>query len=239
MSDIPSGSPGANHRPAAPPITLVTVPGLHGSDDTHWQTWLEEQVKRAVRVRQRGRDAAQLGAWSEAVRHALAEISGAVVLASHGFGCLATAHALSHLPHGAFYLPGATVLGVLMVAPGSPEGSARPAHSMHGGSTFLRSSSAAPPIPGCRSRKHAVWRSAGTAHSSISAMRDISMHRQDSARGRWPGMQSKRSRVRSRPTIAGCRSPRLPRSDEKHRIAGCAGAPVQGRAGRAGAAHRP
>lgn len=122
MSDVPSGSPGANHRPAGPPITLVTVPGLHGSDDTHWQTWLEEQVKRAVRVRQRGRDAAQLGAWSEGVRHALAEISGAVVLASHGFGCLATAHALSHLPHGAFYLPGATVLGVLMVAPGSPEG---------------------------------------------------------------------------------------------------------------------
>lgn len=25
---------------APPPVTLVTVPGLHGSEGAHWQSWL-------------------------------------------------------------------------------------------------------------------------------------------------------------------------------------------------------
>jgi uncharacterized protein len=101
---------------SALPATLVTVPGLHGSEAAHWQTWLEAEVPCARRVGQRDWDAPHLDTWSAAVRRTLADIDGPIVLAAHSFGCLAAAHA--------FAQAGATlaskVRGVLFVAPASP-----------------------------------------------------------------------------------------------------------------------
>ena len=34
------------------PPRLVTVPGLHGSEEAHWQTWLERQFAHSLRVEQ-------------------------------------------------------------------------------------------------------------------------------------------------------------------------------------------
>jgi uncharacterized protein len=99
------------------PVTLVTVPGLHGSEGAHWQTWLERQMPGAERVEQQDWDAPHLDTWSEAVRQTLERIDGPVVLAAHSFGCLATAHALSHHPAR---VCSAEVLGVLFVAPACP-----------------------------------------------------------------------------------------------------------------------
>jgi uncharacterized protein len=98
-------------------VTLVTVPGLHGSEGAHWQTWLERQMPNAERVEQADWDAPHLDTWSDAVRDTLADIGGPVVLAAHSFGCLATAHALAR--HSRVALR-ADVLGVLFVAPASP-----------------------------------------------------------------------------------------------------------------------
>ncbi|WP_042299336.1 RBBP9/YdeN family alpha/beta hydrolase [Paraburkholderia kururiensis] len=97
------------------PPRLVTVPGLHGSEGAHWQTWLERQFPRALRVEQADWDAPNLAVWGDALRALLARERGPFVLAAHSFGCLATAHAL---------LQGscaADVAGVLFVAPASPE----------------------------------------------------------------------------------------------------------------------
>jgi uncharacterized protein len=96
-------------------VTLVTVPGLHGSEDAHWQSWLEREWRGARRVEQRDWDTPNLAIWSDAVSDVLAGIDGPVVIAAHSFGCLATAHALSHARAGA-----SGVKGVLFVAPASP-----------------------------------------------------------------------------------------------------------------------
>ncbi|MBN3820485.1 alpha/beta hydrolase [Paraburkholderia sp. Se-20369] len=96
------------------PPRLVTVPGLHGSEGAHWQTWLERQFPRSLRVEQDDWDAPDLAGWAHSVRTLLERERGPFVLAAHSFGCLAAAHALSHWPHAG------DVAGVLLVAPASP-----------------------------------------------------------------------------------------------------------------------
>lgn len=98
-------------------VTLVTVPGLYGSEDAHWQSWLEGEMPAAQRVEQRAWDVPHLDTWSDAVHDTLARIDGPVVLAAHSFGCLATAHALTHAKRVSLM---SRVKGVLFVAPASP-----------------------------------------------------------------------------------------------------------------------
>jgi predicted alpha/beta hydrolase family esterase len=76
------------------PPRLVTVPGLHGSEGAHWQTWLERQFARSLRVEQADWDAPDLAGWARSVRELLARERGPFVLAAHSFGCLAAAHVL-------------------------------------------------------------------------------------------------------------------------------------------------
>nr|WP_269766377.1 alpha/beta hydrolase [Burkholderia ubonensis] len=96
------------------PPRLVTVPGLHGSEGAHWQTWLERQFPRSLRVEQADWDAPDLAGWAQSVRTLLERERGPFVLAAHSFGCLAAAHALAQWPHAG------EVAGVLLVAPASP-----------------------------------------------------------------------------------------------------------------------
>jgi uncharacterized protein len=93
-------------------VTLVTVPGLHGSEDAHWQSWLEQQFALARRVEQRDWSTPHLDTWAASVRDVLADIDAPAVIAAHSFGCLATAQALAKA--------NPNVLGVLFVAPASP-----------------------------------------------------------------------------------------------------------------------
>lgn len=97
------------------PPRLVTVPGLHGSEGAHWQTWLERQYAQSRRVVQDDWDAPRLDEWAQAVRSVVASVRGPVVLAAHSFGCLAAAHAIAE------GLIGDEVVGVLFAAPASPE----------------------------------------------------------------------------------------------------------------------
>ncbi|MBB5441764.1 MULTISPECIES: alpha/beta hydrolase [unclassified Paraburkholderia] len=96
------------------PPRLVTVPGLHGSEGAHWQTWLERQFAHSLRVEQANWDAPDLARWAKSLCDLLARERGPFVLAAHSFGCLATAHALQQ---GAL---ASEVVGVLFVAPASP-----------------------------------------------------------------------------------------------------------------------
>ena len=110
----------ASSRSLIGSVTLLTVPGLLGSEEAHWQSWLEQEMPSARRVEQRDWNAPHLDTWSDAVRDVLASIDGPVVVAAHSFGCLATAHALSHMKPGAIGSYAARVKGVLFVAPASP-----------------------------------------------------------------------------------------------------------------------
>jgi uncharacterized protein len=102
-------------RESGDATTIVTVPGLHGSEAAHWQSWLEGEFPATRRVRQRDWSMPHVERWSAAVRDVLADIDGPVVIAAHSFGCLATAHALG--PHGEL---ASKVKGILFVAPASP-----------------------------------------------------------------------------------------------------------------------
>jgi uncharacterized protein len=97
------------------PPRLVTVPGMHGSDGAHWQTWLERQFARSLRVEQADWDAPSIARWAQSLRDLLARERGPFVLAAHSFGCLATAHALQQASCAN------NVFGVLFVAPASPQ----------------------------------------------------------------------------------------------------------------------
>ncbi|WP_153098985.1 RBBP9/YdeN family alpha/beta hydrolase [Paraburkholderia hayleyella] len=103
-------------NPTLWPPRLVTMAGLHGSEDAHWQTWLERQFVRSLRVEQDDWDAPDLTRWSQALHARLARERGPFVLAAHSFGCLASAHALLQTPTAA----SAEIVGVLLVAPASP-----------------------------------------------------------------------------------------------------------------------
>ncbi|TCG02030.1 alpha/beta hydrolase [Paraburkholderia strydomiana] len=97
------------------PPRLVTVPGLHGSEGAHWQTWLERQFARSLRVEQADWDAPDVAGWANSLRELLARERGPFVLAAHSFGCLAAAHALQQASYAN------EVVGVLFVAPASPQ----------------------------------------------------------------------------------------------------------------------
>jgi len=100
---------------------LVTVPGLHGSEGAHWQSWLERQYGDALRVEQADWDAPHLDTWASAVQTRLDALRRPVVLAAHSFGCLAVAHALGRVQGPARDGLRARVAGVLFVAPASPD----------------------------------------------------------------------------------------------------------------------
>ena len=61
----------------------MTVPGLHGSEGAHWQTWLERQFARSLRVEQADWDAPDIALWSKSLRDLLARERGPFVLAAH------------------------------------------------------------------------------------------------------------------------------------------------------------
>lgn len=93
---------------------LIVVPGLRGSGDAHWQTWLERRFEGALRVEQDDWDAPELDRWAARVAATVAAAGdGPHVLVAHSFGCLATAQALAREPR-------LDVAEVLLVAPAEP-----------------------------------------------------------------------------------------------------------------------
>jgi len=106
--------PSRRGAPAAEGARLVVVPGLHGSDAAHWQSWLERQVPGALRVEQEDWRTPDLARWSRRVVETVERAGpGAHVLVAHSFGCLAAAHALQA---GGLE----SIARVLLVAPAEP-----------------------------------------------------------------------------------------------------------------------
>jgi predicted alpha/beta hydrolase family esterase len=79
-----------------PPI--IVVPGLGGSGETHWQTFLERLFVHSVRVQQDDWDRPELGKWVECLRHAV-ELQPAAILVAHSLGCVLVAHLAAQYPN--------------------------------------------------------------------------------------------------------------------------------------------
>lgn len=92
--------------------TVLIVPGLGGSSEDHWQTWLQHQEEQSIRVYQDEWCIPDLGKWAARVREAVDEAPGPVWLVAHSFGCLASVVAASEDPSG--------IAGAMLVAPADP-----------------------------------------------------------------------------------------------------------------------
>lgn len=92
-------------------LNLLIVPGLHGSEESHWQSKWQQQLPYTVRVQQRDWSEPALNQWSERVI-ATARGLDAFVIVAHSFGVLASVRALPQL--------GNRVKGLFLVAPAEP-----------------------------------------------------------------------------------------------------------------------
>ena len=99
------------------PVRLLVIPGLHGSGEAHWQTWLQAHFKRSRRVEQDDWREPDLARWSARIARTLAaEPAAPWVAVAHSFGCLALAHHLAQRGDKA----ASGIAAALLVAPAEP-----------------------------------------------------------------------------------------------------------------------
>jgi predicted alpha/beta hydrolase family esterase len=92
---------------------LLILPGLGGSGAGHWQTIWQAELPGARRVEQSDWDDPRREPWIGALRAAVEQLPGAVVIA-HSLGCILLTHLLAEQPD-------ARVAGALLVAPADVE----------------------------------------------------------------------------------------------------------------------
>lgn len=96
-------------------MTTLILPGVGGSEPSHWQSWLETQLDDAKRIEQVAWNNPVLHTWRQPLDYALLTATDPVWIVAHSFGCLVTMSALSSR------VLARKVAGVLLVAPASPE----------------------------------------------------------------------------------------------------------------------
>ncbi len=101
--------------PYRPPRLLI-IPGLHDSGPAHWQTWLQQQYRDALRVVQRDASQPDLQRWSDRIRSTLDRAGGdnEWIAVAHSFGVLALARHLAEHPES-------PIRQALLVAPAEPD----------------------------------------------------------------------------------------------------------------------
>ena len=95
------------------PVRVLIVPGVGDSGPEHWQTWLQQHYRSALRVCQHDWTVPDIERWADCVVECLAHAPrGPWIAVAHSFGCLALVRALRR---GA---PG--IEGAVLVAPADP-----------------------------------------------------------------------------------------------------------------------
>lgn len=79
-------------------VHTVIVPGVGGSEQHHWQSWLQRQLQSCSRVEQADWHRPVLSEWVEQLAKHVRSIHGAVQLVAHSFGCLTSLAALKEHP---------------------------------------------------------------------------------------------------------------------------------------------
>lgn len=93
--------------------TVVTVPGLGGSDGGHWQTLWERAWPGIVRAELGTWDTPDRNSWVARLEETIRRAEAPVILAAHSLGCIAVAWWAQLLPQP----HGWPVAGALLVAP--------------------------------------------------------------------------------------------------------------------------
>ncbi len=89
---------------------ILIIPGWSGSEEDHWQSRWQRNLKTARRVEQEDWYEPDLSAWTERIRVGVEDAKRPVVLVAHSLGVIATVHA-------APLLNKAKVAGAFLVAP--------------------------------------------------------------------------------------------------------------------------
>jgi hypothetical protein len=91
---------------------ILVMPGLHGSDPDHWQSFWEFRYPEFQRVQQDDWESAELDIWAQRLISTALGHSRPVIVVAHSFGCLATIRATVLAPD--------LIAGALLVAPADP-----------------------------------------------------------------------------------------------------------------------
>lgn len=96
-------------------IHTIIVPGVGGSEENHWQSWLQRQLISCSRVEQQHWNLPILQTWVEAFIQTAQHIEDDLQIVAHSFGCLTTIAALAEYPQIA-----SKVKNLVLVAPANP-----------------------------------------------------------------------------------------------------------------------
>ena len=96
-------------------VHSIIVPGVGGSEATHWQSWLQQQLVSSSRVQQKHWDRPVLNEWVAQFVKTVAAVKAPVQFIAHSFGCLTAVAALAEHPE-----LNAKVKNLLLVAPANP-----------------------------------------------------------------------------------------------------------------------
>lgn len=96
-------------------LHTVIVPGVGGSDDQHWQSWLEKSLPLSSRVVQEDWNSPILNQWVDKLYHHLNSIKQPIQVVAHSFGCLTAIAALNQYPILRHKLD-----SLILVAPANP-----------------------------------------------------------------------------------------------------------------------
>lgn len=115
MSSVPEASTDSKYMTA-----IITLPGIGGSGEAHWQTMWEAQNPDIVRFQPASWDNPELDDWSAALSRTVRTTPEPPLLVAHSLACLLVAH-------WATRSSGQRVSGAFLVAVPDPEGPAFPA----------------------------------------------------------------------------------------------------------------
>ena len=93
----------------------VIVPGVGGSEQAHWQSWLQRQLMSCSRVQQKDWNHPILKDWIQQFVKTVRPIQGDIQIVAHSFGCLTTVAALALHPE-----LNRKIKNLVLVAPANP-----------------------------------------------------------------------------------------------------------------------
>ncbi|HEY8608339.1 MAG TPA: alpha/beta fold hydrolase [Noviherbaspirillum sp.] len=95
-------------------MRIITIPGIYGSGDAHWQSLWEKTDPSMVRFQPADWDRPLLADWISALEQKVREAPDPPVLVAHSLGCLLVAHWATRTS-----MP---IRGALLVSVPDPEG---------------------------------------------------------------------------------------------------------------------
>jgi predicted alpha/beta hydrolase family esterase len=93
---------------------IITLPGLGGSGETHWQTLWERADARVTRFQPLSWDQPDLADWEQSLERAVARCATPPLLVAHSLSCLLVAHWATRFS--------SAIAGACLVAVPDPDG---------------------------------------------------------------------------------------------------------------------